>query len=191
MGLDLDEVAKLVGIAPPEDTRLAPGELVARLEIVLAATGRYLRQIPDDRLGDRLPGRDRGLGELGHHVFVVADAFLDVTRGEVLTAERLATPPAEGMRTGADLDRFGSGVRARLRDWWSGGDAARCAAPAETYYGPQTLHQVLERTAWHCAQHARQLMMVLGTLGIAPDGPLGAADLAGLPLPEKVWDDEP
>ncbi len=191
MGLDLADVANLLGVAPPDAARLAPGDLVARLETVLAATGRYLRQIPDPRLGDGLPGRDRSLRELGHHVFVVAEAFLDVTRGGVLTAERLATPPAEWMRTGADLDRFGAGVRARLGDWWSGAGETDCEAPAATYYGPQTLHQVLERTAWHAAQHARQLMMMLGTLGIEPDRPLGAADLAGLPLPEKVWDDEP
>ena len=94
------------------------------------------------------------------------------------------------MRTGTDLDLFGSGVRDRLSERWSGCDEADCEAPAETYYGPQTLHQVLERTAWHSAQHARQLMMVLGTLGIEPEGPLGEADLAGLPLPELVWDDE-
>ncbi len=191
MGLDLADGAKLLGIAPPDAARLAPGELVDRLETVLTATGRYLRQIPDARLGDGLPGRDRSLRELGHHVFVIADAFVDVTRGNELTAERLAVPPAEWMRTGADLDRFGSGVRDRLSEWWSGCGEADCEAPAETYYGPQTLHQVLERTAWHGAQHARQLMMMLGTLGIEPDGPLGEADLAGLPLPEKVWDDEP
>ena len=191
MGLDLEGVARIAGVAAPDAKRLDPGELVARIETVIAAVGRYLRQIPDDRLDDRLPGRDRGLGELGHHVFVVADAFLDVTRGELLTAERLATPPEEWMRTGADLDRFGTEVSARLRAWWSGCEADACDGPAETYYGTQTLHEVLERTAWHGAQHARQLMMVLGNLGIEPDGPLGAADLAGLPLPEKVWDDEP
>ncbi len=191
MGLDLADVARLVGIAPPEASALAPGELVDRLETVLAATGRYLRQFPDARLGDFLPGRDRSVAELGHHVFVVADAFLDATRGAVLTAERLATPPEDWMRTGADLDRFGADVRARLGEWWACADAADCEAQAETYYGPQTLHQVLERTAWHAAQHARQLMMVLATLGIEADGPLGASDLAGLPLPEKVWDDDP
>lgn len=190
MGLDLAEVAKLIGIAPPDATQLAPGELIDRLENVLAATGRYLRQIPDARLGDSLPGRDRSLRELGHHVFVIGDAFLDVTRGEVLTAERLAVAPEDWMRTGTDLDLFGSGVRDRLSEWWSGCDEADCEAPAKTYYGPQTLHQVLERTAWHSAQHARQLMMVLGTLGIEPEGPLGEADLAGLPLPDSVWDDE-
>ena len=189
MGLDLADVAKLVGIAPPDTALLAPSELVDRLQTVLAATGRYLRQIPDERLEDGLPGRDRSLRELGHHVFVIADAFLGVTRGDVLTAERLAVAPEDWMRTGADLDRFGSGVRNQIRGWWSGCEDADCAAPVETYYGPQSLHQVLERTAWHSAQHARQLMMVLGTLDIEPDGPLGEADLAGLPLPEKVWDD--
>jgi len=49
---------------------------------------------------------------------------------------------------------------------------------------------VLERTCWHAAQHCRQLMAVLGQLGIEPDGPLGGAELDGLPLPEKVWDSE-
>ena len=53
-----------------------------------------------------------------------------------------------------------------------------------TYFGSQTLHQVLERAVWHSAQHARQLMMVLQGLGISPDGPLAEEDLAGLPMPE-------
>jgi hypothetical protein len=182
-------VAKLVGVAPPGAAQLSPAELVDRLEKVLTATGRYLRQIPDARLGDGLPGRDRSLRELGHHVFVVADAFLDVTKGAVLTEERLAVPPEDWMKSGTDLDTFGADVRTRLGEWWAKSGGGDFAAKAETYYGPQTLHQVLERTAWHSAQHARQIMMVLETLGIDPDGPLGEAELAGLPLPEKVWDD--
>jgi hypothetical protein len=60
----------------------------------------------------------------------------------------------------------------------------------ETYFGKHSMHVVLERTAWHPAQHTRQLMLILETLAIAPDRPLTAADLAGLPLPEKAWDDE-
>ncbi len=31
-------------------------------------------------------------------------------------------------------------------------------------------------------------MPLLERLGIPPDGPLSAEDLAGLPLPEGVWD---
>jgi hypothetical protein len=33
-------------------------------------------------------------------------------------------------------------------------------------------------------------MLVLESLGIAPERPLGAAELAGLPLPEKAWDED-
>jgi hypothetical protein len=51
------------------------------------------------------------------------------------------------------------------------------------------VHEVLERSAWHPAQHARQLMLLLEDLGIEPQGRLSAQDLAGLPLPEKAWDD--
>ncbi len=58
-----------------------------------------------------------------------------------------------------------------------------------TYQGPFTMHGALERCTWHTAQHTRQLAMVLEGLGIEPDAPLGSGDLAGLPVPEKVWDD--
>ena len=59
----------------------------------------------------------------------------------------------------------------------------------DTYFGRHSVHEVLERSAWHPAQHARQLMLLLDELGIEPDGRLTAQDLAGLPLPEKAWDD--
>ena len=50
------------------------------------------------------------------------------------------------------------------------------------------MHEVLERTAWHAAQHTRQLALILESFGIEADRPLSAADLAGLPVPEEVWD---
>lgn len=49
------------------------------------------------------------------------------------------------------------------------------------------MRQLLERSAWHSAQHARQLMAVLERFGIEPNGSLTAADLAGLPLP-GLWE---
>jgi len=60
----------------------------------------------------------------------------------------------------------------------------------DTYFGRHPLHEVLERTVWHPAQHTRQLMLILDDLGIEPNRRLRAEDFAGLPLPEKVWDAE-
>ena len=59
-----------------------------------------------------------------------------------------------------------------------------------TYWGEQSMHEVLERTTWHSAQHTRQLIVVLDSLGREADGRLTGADLQGLPLPEKAWDDD-
>jgi len=48
----------------------------------------------------------------------------------------------------------------------------------------------LERTTWHSGQHVRQLVMVLEMLAIEPDRPPTKETFAGLPMPDKVWDDE-
>ena len=42
----------------------------------------------------------------------------------------------------------------------------------------------------HSGQHVRQLVMVLEMLGIEPDRPPTKETFAGLPMPDKVWDDE-
>jgi hypothetical protein len=47
---------------------------------------------------------------------------------------------------------------------------------------------LFERSTWHSAQHARQLLAVLDRLGIEPDGRLTKEDLAGLPLPERLFE---
>ncbi|MEK7877879.1 MAG: NrdH-redoxin, partial [Pseudomonadota bacterium] len=58
----------------------------------------------------------------------------------------------------------------------------------KTFFGMQPIHMLYERSTWHSAQHARQLAAVLERLGIEPDGRLTAEDLAGLPLPERLWE---
>ena len=70
------------------------------------------------------------------------------------------------------------------------GSQPTSARKADVYYGDVTVHEFLERTTWHSGQHVRQLVMVLDMLGIEPDRPIGQETFAGLPMPEKVWDDE-
>jgi len=50
------------------------------------------------------------------------------------------------------------------------------------------LHQLFERSTWHSAQHTRQLIAILERFGIEPNQPLATEDLAGLPLPEGLWE---
>jgi hypothetical protein len=188
MGAKLKEIAELVGKPYQDQQKLPPEQLVQKLDTVLAAVQRYIRQVPDDRLDMKSPDRDRPLRRLAYHAFNLVDCFLETRAGKPLTYEALNAPaPPEATRTSAAIAEYGDGVRERLREWWSREGGRSPEEVVETYYGPQTLHQLLERTAWHSAQHSRHLVLFLGWIGIEPDGPLTQEDLAGLPLPDAVW----
>jgi len=170
--------------------RLAPGELVGKLDLVLGAAARYVRQIPVERLERPFRNRNRPIRILGHHVFRIPEAFLEVVPAGPLTYESIMKEPGPEIRTGDDLARYGMDVLARFKRWWAAFPDRSCRETMETYFGKHSLHEVLERTVWHPAQHTRQLLLILDELGIEPDRRITMADLAGLPLPEKAWDDE-
>ncbi len=182
----ISDVVAFLGLDEDAGPALSMAELAARLDIVLAAAARYVAQVPDERLGDKLPGRDRAYRVLFHHIFNIVDATLDaIEGGRPVTYEALTAGPPEEMRSAADIAAWGEEVRARAARWWRSGPKPD---PVATYYGDHALHEVLERTVWHPAQHVRQLMLIHEMLGIDTDGPLGAEDFRGLPLPEQVWD---
>jgi glutaredoxin len=170
--------------------KLAPQQLVDKLGLVLNAATRYVRQIPAESLERPFRNRNRPIRELGHHVFRIPEAFVEAMReGRELTYELIMQPPGEGLRSSDDIARYGERVLAAFGAWWDGYDDHACQRMMDTYFGRHRVHDVLERSVWHPAQHTRQLMLILDSLGIEPDGRLTAADLAGLPLPEKAWDD--
>ena len=76
-GQVLRDVARVAGIRWGGAPMLAPAELVNRLTVIQSGAQRYLRQIPEQRLGDMLPNRPRSYGQLVYHIFNIADAFLE------------------------------------------------------------------------------------------------------------------
>ena len=187
----IGDVVEFLDLKVRAQERLSPGELVEKLELVLPAAARYVRQIPAAQLDQPFRNRDRPIRVLAHHVFRIVDGFLDSMQdGRELTYERIMEEAPPSIRTGEDIARYGEGVLARLQEWWLAYPDRSCEAMMDTYFGKHPVHVVLERTAWHPAQHTRQLMLILEAMGIRPDRPLSAADLAGLPLPEKAWDED-
>ena len=191
-GQVLRDVARVAGIAWGGAQVLPASELVARLVEIQTTAQRLFAQIPDDKLGRLLPHRPRSYGQLGYHIFNIADAFLEhEVQGLPLKEGAYGRVPAPGSDSQADILAYGQDVLARLRAWWDGpGRTTDFSRTARVYYGDVTLHEYLERTTWHSGQHVRQLVMVLDMLGVAPDRPPARELFAGLPMPDKVWDDE-
>ena len=176
----------------PDDTapELAPAALAAKLDRILETAVRLTRQMPDERLEDLLPNRPRSWRVLMHHVYQIAVAFLEMDENDrTLTYESMVEPPPEDMRTSAAVAKHGAAVRARFAAWWSRTAGEDFSGPVPTYFGGTTRHEMLERTVWHTAQHVRQVASLLERAGVVPDRPLGAGDLRGLPLTDKVWDE--
>ena len=190
-GQNLEDVAEFVGLQGTGHTPLPPEELISRWMNVLRAAQRLIRQIPDDKMSERvIPNRDRAIRLLAHHVFRIGEAFLEtVMDGKEYAAQHANVPPAEGTHmTGREVAEYGEGVIKRLEGWWARLEDKSGSQTLKTYYGPQPLHTLLERSTWHSAQHGRQLAAVLERYGITPDRPLTAQELSGLPLPERLWE---
>lgn len=190
-GQNLEDVAQFVGLNGTGHTPLPPAELVKRWTTVLRAAQRYVRQIPDERLAERvIPNRDRPIRLLAHHVFRIGEAFVEtVTQGTEYWEYHAQQPPKDGtMLRGTEIADYGNSVIERIEQWWREVKDTTARQLVKTYYGEQPLHELLERSTWHSAQHGRQLMAVLERYDIKPDGPLTKEQLAGLPLPERLWE---
>jgi len=181
-GQDLGQVAALVGIEHASAPRLSRDALVERWRTVLRAASRYMAQIPEARLVDQLPGRPRTYLALANHLVEIGRGYMQVVRGADFDGPIAAAVPAQE----APVAELVAGIEALCGALDE--TPVDVTAVVATYYGQQTLHAVLERCTWHCAQHARQLMMVLEILGIEPDGALKPRDFEDLPMPEAVWD---
>ena len=188
---NLEDVAEFVGLQGSGHTPLPPPTLMAKWLVVLRAAQRNLRQLPDRRLGERaIENRDRSIRLLGHHIFRIGEAFLETAVDDVeYWANNANLPPAAGScATGEEIARYGEGVIERLENWWARLDDKSCRQKVKTFYGTPPMHQLFERSTWHSAQHVRQMIAISDRFGIEPEVRLTVDDLAGLPLPERVWD---
>jgi hypothetical protein len=188
---NMEDVAEFVGLQGSGHSPLPPAVLVSKWITVLRAAQRYVRQIPNPQFAQRaIENRDRSIRLLSHHIFRIGEAFLETAIDDVeYQTNNANVPPAEGSCvSGAEIATYGDGVIARIETWWGGLADKSCRQKIKTFYGTPPMHQLLERSTWHSAQHARQMIAVLERFGIEPDGRLAADDLAGLPLPEGIWD---
>jgi glutaredoxin len=191
-GQVLRDVARIAGINWGGAQVLPVPDLIVRLVTIQTAAARLFGQIPEAKITTMLPNRPRSYAHLAYHIFNIADAWLEhEVQGLPLKEGAYSRVSAPDKSSKADVLAYGADVLVRLKTWWrEAGSRTDFTRKANVYYGDVTLHEYLERTTWHSGQHVRQMVMVLGMLGITPADPPGPETFAGLPMPEKVWDDE-
>jgi hypothetical protein len=188
-GQMLEPFAKFAGVSPTAAQGLSPEQLYRKYEIVFAAAQRYARQFPVERLSERvIAHRERPIRTLTYHVFRIGESFLETWNGAEYSVKIADNEPPDAMKTGDDIAQYGASVWKRYEAWWTGVEDRSLSRILKTYYGDVPAAKLFERVTWHSAQHCRQLVAVLERMGISPDRPLTPADLAGLPLPERLWE---
>ncbi len=182
-GQNTQQIIDFVGLNEDGGPQLSVDQLNARVDKFMSAAIELFPLMP---YGTHVPGRPRSYRTLAFHLFRVIDAFIGTNEGIPLLKEMFAEEPAADASTDA-LVAYGKKVQQRYRDWWAKNDHA-ASKSLDTYYGPQTLHELLERTTWHSGQHVRQYMMLLEKEGVSHHRPLVDSDFAKLPMPQNVWD---
>jgi hypothetical protein len=185
-GQSTKQIVEFLGLNERTGPELSTEELAARVDKYMGAALELIALMPADRLGIHVPGRPRSYRTLSFHLFRVVAAFLDANQGVTLDRTAFAEEPAADADT-KTLLAYGESVRRRFNEWWKKGDTDP-TRPLPTYYGPQSLHELMERTTWHCGQHVRQYMMLLEKEGVAHPTPLKPPDFTRLPFPQNVWD---
>jgi len=180
------DVLKFLGLTARLADPLPPEDMFRKIDLVLTAAARYTRQFPPDKLGVQFRDRERSVGDTSFHTFRVVEMGLQAAERQGMDYEGFAdlAPPDW---TFEQIAAWGEQVRDRMLAWWDCQTDRELKYAVETYYGNRALHDVLDRVTYHCAQHTRQLMLMLESFGIAPDQPLTADDLKGVPVPQASW----
>jgi len=181
-----DDVVKFLGVNVKLADALEPEVLVSRLNAILTAAARYTLQFPEAKLGLFFRNRNRSAAGTAFHIFRVAEMGLEAANQKELQFKSFDDLPPPDW-SAEQIASWGLGVRDRFVEWWAACPDRSMQFKVPTYYGNHSMHNVMERTTWHAAQHTRQLMLMLEDYGVEVDQPLTADDLSGLPLPDAVW----
>ena len=191
-GQVLRDVARVAGIPWGGARMLPPPELAARLIAIQTAAQRLFAQVPDDKLGRLLPHRPRSYAQLAYHIFNIADAFLEhEVEGLPLKEGAYGRVPPPEMDTKAKiLDLRARRAGAVFRLGGMGPDRRLIVDQSQRLLWRRDPARVPRAHHLALGPARAPVLMVLDMLGIEPDAPPAKEVFAGLPMPDKVWDDE-
>lgn len=185
----IEDVAQFVNRMDAVTDRLPPEVLFSKWNKVLGVALAIIPSIPDAAFKQSvLSDVPRTYRDLSYHIFQVVDAFLQTVQEGLEDWTLVANvPPHEMIETKGDVVSEGEELTERLQRWWLTLEDKSCQQKLKMFYGEHPMHQFLERSTWHSAQHTRQLIELLSEKGIELPAKLDEEDYAGLPMPKKLW----
>jgi hypothetical protein len=172
---------------------LFPAALRARYQVIMTTLCGLIHQATPEALRCTPAHWDWTVTDIAHHAASVMRVFLmdydrQAYRGAPYRMDYETNRAPYDVTRADQLIAHAIDTLLHFNRWWADGG---CLDPLErvvsTYWGEQTLHACLEREVWHTAQHTRQVEALLREAGTDIAAPLTDADLAGLPLPERLY----
>jgi glutaredoxin len=187
-GGDLAAVAALIGV-PYEAHELLPAQVLKdRFDLVMASAVSLIGQLEPADLDYAPPDRDRTVRALSAHIATIMQWFVKCYEREFFENPVVTPQPLSSLGTIETLLRTAAETRQQFDRWWEtvGRDDPLDRVLASKA-GYKTLHELLERSVWHTAQHTRQLQyFMVGRLGRQVHDGLRPELLDGLPVPERI-----
>lgn len=184
----VEQLREWLGLPP--DAHADYGELVAASERVLVAFERLLAQLPDERITDPTPNRDRDMRDMTVNVFSLMDVLVTAmdTGHFSYQAHKEADALSGRFRTAAELIAYARGTRER----WAARARQVRREDAEGLVttdrkGDLTQYLVLDAGARHAAGHLRQAYQFLRQLGIEPVDELTAEAMAPIEIQTSLY----
>src|SRR5690349_21724973 len=82
----LTDVIQFLELKIKQQEQLSPEQLMQKMDLVLTAAARFIRQIPQDELEKPFRNRNRPKRVLGHHIFRIVEGFLESMKdGKILS----------------------------------------------------------------------------------------------------------
>lgn len=216
LGFDLNQIDEALGLKKGGND-ISAAELVGRTQRLLAAAVRFAWQLPAASYSTPIPGMEDAKPPFtipGGHVLALPDGRPYVPHATNIGLFRHVIAHGSKFRRFLRLEstdyahmgiygEYGELLPelafdalcaqleadlAAITSWWSAHAERGTENTLNTWIGPQTVRQMLQREVYSLAQHTRQMQTTIQDLGIQPDGPVDTADHAGLNLPARVWD---
>jgi glutaredoxin len=187
----IEDVAGFVDRLDAVNEHLPPEVLIEKWMKVMDVALAITPLIPNDVFNSPVfPGRARTYRDLSYHIFQAVDAFVQTVQEglEDWTTVANVEPAPERIQTCDDIVAEGASLKARVSSWWLSLEDKSCTRMLKMFYGEHPLHQFLERSTWHSAQHTRQLIALLSEQGIELPMRLTDKDYEGLPMPKGLWE---